>query len=51
LAAVTPVLAGWLYWEDQDSTSHGMWFVLLTLIAMAGLTPWLHRERSQAATP
>ncbi len=48
LAAVTPVLATWLYWHRYDGTSHGMWFVLLTLAAMAGLTPWLHRDRSHA---
>ncbi len=45
LAGVAPVLATWLSWEDADGTSHGMWFVLLTLAAMACLAPMLHRGR------
>lgn len=45
LAGVAPVLATWLFWEDADGTSHGMWFVLLTLAAMACLSPILHRGR------
>jgi hypothetical protein len=45
LACAAPVLATWLVWEEQESTSRGMWFVLLTLVAMAGLAPMVHRDR------
>jgi hypothetical protein len=45
LACAAPVLATWLSWEDHDGTAHGMWFVLLTLAAMAGLAPLVHRGR------
>jgi hypothetical protein len=48
LGCVAPVVATWLAWDDYDETSHGMWFVMLTLIAMAGLAPMVHRDRSQA---
>ena len=47
LACVAPVLATWLSWEDYDSTAHGMWFVLLTLAAMVGLAPMVHRDRAE----
>ena len=33
---------------EYDSTAHGMWFALLTLAAMAGLAPMVHRERAKA---
>ena len=46
-ACVAPVLATWLSWKEYDSTSHGMWFVLLTLAAMVGLAPMVHRDRTQ----
>ena len=45
LACVAPVLAIWLVWEEENSTSRGMWFVLLTLVAMGGLAPLVHRDR------
>jgi hypothetical protein len=47
LACVAPVLATWLSWQEYDSTAHGMWFVLLTLAAMVGLAPMVHRDRAQ----
>ena len=47
LACVAPVLATWLFWEGEDeSSSRGMWFVLLTLAAMGGLAPFVHRDRT-----
>jgi hypothetical protein len=46
LAGVAPVMAAWLFWENQEGASRGMWFVLLTLVAMAALAPILHRDRS-----
>ena len=47
LACVAPVLATWLSWQEYGSTAHGMWFVLLTLAAMVGLAPMVHRDRAQ----
>ena len=46
LACAAAVLAIWLSWEDYDGSSHGMWFVMLTLAAMAGLAPLVHRSRT-----
>jgi hypothetical protein len=46
LACATLVLAIWMSWEDYDGSSHGMWFVMLTLAAMAGLAPIVHRSRT-----
>jgi len=45
LACATLVLAIWMAWYDYDGTSHGMWFVMLTLAAVAGLAPIAHRSR------
>jgi hypothetical protein len=44
LACATLVLAIWMAWYDYDGTSHGMWFVMLTLAAVAGLAPIVHRS-------
>jgi hypothetical protein len=46
LACATPVLAIWMSWDDYDGSSHGMSFVMLTLAAMAGLAPIVHRSRT-----
>ena len=47
LACAAPVLATWLFWEwEEDATSRGMWFVLLTLVAMGGLAPLVHRDHT-----
>jgi hypothetical protein len=46
LACAAPVLAIWMSWYRYDGTSHGMWFVMLTLAAMTGLAPIVHRGRS-----
>ena len=46
LACATPVLAIWMSWEDYNGSSHGMWFVMLTLAAIAGLSPIVHRSRT-----
>jgi hypothetical protein len=45
LAGAAEVLAIWLFWDKQESTSRGMWFVLLTLAAMGVLAPMVHRDR------
>ncbi len=50
LACAAPVTATWLAWDDYDGTAHGMWFVLLTLAAMAALAPMVHRTRQVAGT-
>ena len=44
LACATLVLAIWMAWYDYDGTSHGMWFVMLTLAAVAGLARIVHRS-------
>jgi hypothetical protein len=41
----TLVLPIWMSWEQYDGSSHGMWFVMLTLAAIAGLAPIIHRSR------
>jgi hypothetical protein len=46
LACVAAVLAIWLAWVEADGSSHGMWFVLLTLAANAAMSPILHRGRT-----
>lgn len=43
------VLAIWMSWYDYNGTSQGMWFVMLTLAAMAGPAPIVHRSRGAAA--
>ncbi len=49
LACAAPVIATWLFWDGSTtSTSRGMWFVLLTLVAMGGLAPLVHRDRTRA---
>jgi tetratricopeptide (TPR) repeat protein len=46
LACATPVLAIWMSWEEYTGSSHGIWFVMLTLAAIAGLAPIVHRSRT-----
>jgi hypothetical protein len=46
LACATHVLAIWMSWEENTGSSHGMWFVMLTLAAIAGLAPIVHRSRT-----
>jgi hypothetical protein len=46
LACATPVLAIWMWSETYTGSSHGMWFVMLTLAAIAGLSPIVHRSRT-----
>ncbi len=46
LAGAAPVLGIWGGWENSEGSSHGMWFVMLTLAAMAGLAPLVHRGRA-----
>ena len=45
LACATLVLAIWMSWVEGTGTSHGMWFVMLTLAATACLAPTIHRSR------
>ena len=45
LACATLVLAIWMSWVEGTGTSHGMWFVMLTLAAIACLAPTIHRSR------
>ena len=44
-ACATLVLPIWMSWEEYDGSSHGMWFVMLTLAAIACLAPIIHRSR------
>jgi hypothetical protein len=44
-ACATLVLAIWMSWDAYDDSSHGMWFVMLTLAATACLAPIVHRSR------
>ena len=50
LACATLVVAIWMSWDAYDDTSHGMWFVLLTLAALACLAPVIHRRRLGASS-
>jgi hypothetical protein len=45
LACATLVLPLWMWWAENDGSSHGMWFVMATLAAIAGLAPIIHRSR------
>jgi hypothetical protein len=45
LAGAAPVMGVWGGWANYDGSSHGMWFVLLTLAAIVGLAPAVHRPR------
>lgn len=49
-ACATLVLATWMSWERYDGSSHGMWFVMLTLAAIACLAPLIHRSRKGVLT-
>jgi hypothetical protein len=49
LAGAAPVLALWMWWQHNQGTSFNMWFVELTLAAIAGLAPLVHRTRGQPA--
>jgi Caspase domain len=52
LACVAPVLAVWAWFEDKyDSSSHGMWLVVVTLAGMAGLGPFIHRTGKASSQP
>ena len=44
-ACATLVLPIWMSWEEDNGSSHGMWFVMLTLAAIACLAPIIHRSR------
>jgi hypothetical protein len=44
-ACATLVLPIWMSWEQYNGSSHGMWFVMLTLAAIACLAPIIHRSR------
>jgi TIR domain len=46
LACATLVLPIWMSWERDTGSSHGMWFVMLTLAAIACLAPIIHRSRT-----
>ena len=48
LACTAPVLAIWLTWDYRGESSHGIWFVFVTLAAMAVLTLLLPRSRERS---
>ena len=48
LACTAPVLAIWLNWNYGGESSHGIWFVFVTLAAMAVLTLLLPRSRERS---
>jgi hypothetical protein len=50
-ACATLVLPIWMSWKEYDGSSHGMWFVMLTLGVIACLAPIIHRSRTGVSLP